>query len=286
MQYISFADESYSDDGFKSIAAFSLKSDNFFKTNLQFKQILKEANIEEFKWQKLKNKKYSFCAEKLIDYVWQLIQTDDARVDVIMWDINDSRHKIKNRDDLENYGRMFYHLHVNSLKRRPKSSIWKLYTDEGVSIDWDVVTQCLNAHGQHEDFTHFPLLGEFFSRSHYGIADFKEVKSHEEPCCQIADLFAGMSLFSRTHYDVYEKWCEFNNPVLPLFPSKKPKITNAQKARFPILKYFNNGCKDRKLGVSLKTNRHLQTLNPNNPINFWFYVPQHEMDKAPTKNKL
>lgn len=286
MQYVSFADESYSEDRIlKSIAAFSLKFDNFPQINLRLKRILEESGAKEFKWNKVKDAKYQFCARKLIDTVWELIQTDKARVDVITWDVNDSRHKVKNRDDLANYGRMFYHLHSNSLKRRPQLSTWGLYPDEGVKVDWDIVAQCIDARGQQIDAIELPLLGIFFNDPHYTIAHFKEVKSHETPFCQIADLFAGLSIFSRTNYDVYEKWCDFSSTSLPLFPKEEPKMTNTQKSRFPILQYFDEGCKARKLGVSLKTNRYLQTPNPNNPINFWFYVPQHGMDKAPTKSK-
>ncbi|MCG9891614.1 MAG: hypothetical protein MH252_11125 [Thermosynechococcaceae cyanobacterium MS004] len=287
MQYVSFADESYSrDSGFNSIAAFSLRSDNLPQINSNLNTLLEESNVGEFKWQKLKDAKYRFCAQKLIDAVWELIETDDARVDVVIWNINDSRHQIRNRDDIANYERMFYHLHSNALKRRPKSLIWKIYPDEGVGVNWEVVTQCIDARGQRRELFHLPLFGSFFSDPHYCIADCKEVQSHTEPCCQIADLFAGLSIFSRTHYDLYEKWCEFTNPSLPLFPGEQPQLSRAEEHRFPILQYFDHGCKSRKLGVSLKSNRYLQTPNPNNPINFWHYMPQHEMDTAPTKNEF
>lgn len=287
MKYISFADESYSPEGnFKSIASFSLKSDDLPQVNLNLKNILKESCVNEFKWQKLKDAKYKFCAQKLLDYAWELIKTCDARIDVVTWDINDSRHKIRSRDDLANYGRMFYHLHSNSLKRRPKLSIWEIYPDEGVGVDWDVVAQSVHSSGRKRQHINLPLLDSFWSDPHYTIASLKEIKSHEEPCCQIADLFAGMSIFSRTHYDLYEKWCEVNTFSLPLFPVENPQLSRAEEHRFPILQYFDKGCKTRKLGVSLKTSRHLQTPNPNNPINFWLYRPQHDLDKAPTKNRV
>jgi len=177
-------------------------------------------------------------------------------------------------------------LHTQSLKRRPEASTWKLYPDEGVSVNWNIVSQCINATGQQENSIHLPLFGSFFTDSHYTITKFEEVKSHEEPCCQIADLFAGMSLFSHTHYDLYEKWCKFKEPMLPLFLEEEPNMTKAEKERFIILQYFDDGCKDKKLGVSLKTDRGLKTYSPRKPINFWFYAPQHEMDKAPTKGKI
>lgn len=287
MQYVSFADESYSDQGLKSIATFSLRSDNLEQINLKLKELLNESNVREFKWQKLKDAKYRFCAFKLIDAVWDLIQTDDARVDTIIWDINDSRHQVSNRDDIANYGRMFYHLHSNSLKKRPRLSTWKIYPDEGVGVDWDVVARCIDARGRRRERVTLPLFTtNFFDDPHYSIIDFKEVQSHQEPCCQIADLFAGISIFSRVHYDLYEQWLESTEPNLPLFPQERPNITNSQEERFTVLKYLDQGCKNRRLGVSLKTNRYLQTPHPKNPINFWHYTPQHEMDKAPTKNTV
>jgi hypothetical protein len=287
MNYVSFADESYSEKGFKSIATFSLKSDNLQQINLTLKALLKESNVKEFKWQKLKDARYRCCAKKLIDAVWRLIETDDARVDVITWDINDSRHKIKERDDSANYERMFYHLHSNSLKRRPKSSIWQIYPDEGVGVNWDIVSQCIHASGQRRERVDLPLFAtSFVDDPYYKIIAVKEIQSHEEPCCQIADLFAGMSIFSQTEYHLYEKWDEFTKPKLPLFPQEEPEMSRAQKERFPILQYFNQGCKERRLGVSLKRQLRLHTPDPKNPINFWHYVPQHEMDKAPKKDRV
>jgi hypothetical protein len=53
--------------------------------------------------------------------------------------------------------------------------------------------------------------------------------------------------------------------------------------RFQVLYEFDGGCKNRKMGVSLKTFGGLKTLDPRRPINFWWYEPQHEMDKAPTR---
>jgi len=282
MRYVSFADESYLGD-FKSIAAFSLRENNLDEVNLELNDLLRESNVKEFKWQKLKNAKYEHCARKIIDSVWKLISKEDARIDVITWNIKDSRHDIKKRDDTANYGRMFFHLHSKSLKRRPKLSEWRLYPDEGVGIDWPSVQSCLNAVGQRRDRVELSLLGTFFSDPYYRIHTLREVKSHEEPCCQVADLFAGMSVFSRVHYSTYEKWREYKEPSLPLFTVEEPSTTGAERARFPVLQYLDQGCKSRKLGVSLKTKRYLNTPNPANPINFWPYTPQHEMDKAPTK---
>ena len=58
MDYISFADESYASHRFKSIATFSFKADCLDEVNSNITNILRECNIEEFKWEKLKKAKY------------------------------------------------------------------------------------------------------------------------------------------------------------------------------------------------------------------------------------
>lgn len=289
MKYVAFSDESYlEEEGLKSIASFSLKADNLSGVNRKLRRLLEESSIKEFKWQKLKDARYRFCAQKLIEAVWELIQTEDARIDVITWDISDTRHKVKNRDDDANYGRMFYHLHTAALKRRPRSSTWRIFPDAGVNIDWNIVNHFLNHHGRKREEINLPLLAQsFFRDPYYSISDLTEINSHEEPCCQIADLFAGISIFSKANFELYKKWRDINNHnlSLPLFPKEELNLSKAQKERLPVLQYLDDGCKSRKLGVSLQTNCRLQTINPNNPINFWTYTPQHEMDKAPTKRR-
>jgi len=127
------------------------------------------------------------------------------------------------------------------------------------------------------------LLGSFFTDPYYSIKTLRQVESHKEPCCQIADLFAGLAVFSRTHYDQFERWATRNSPTLGLFPEPAIITSNREENRFQVLYRFNADCKSRKLGVSLESRRCLSTRNPSNPINFWSYEPQHDADKAPTK---
>ncbi len=61
------------------------------------------------------------------------------------------------------------------------------------------------------------------------------------------------------------------------------KLSKSDQERCCVLYEFNNKCKNKKLGVSLKINRGLKTFDAKNPINFWWYEPQHEADKAPRK---
>jgi hypothetical protein len=177
---------------------------------------------------------------------------------------------------------MFYHLHRNSLQKRPKNSKWTIFPDEQLEIDWNTVRQCLEAVGKHRELINMPLFGDFFSDLYYEIIDFRQVKSHESLCCQIADLFSGLIVFSKVNYNGYKKWKERNIPTF--FPEVKSKFSNSEEDRFEVLEYFNSECKKRRLYVGLDSTKCLYTYKPEYPINFWYYEPQHEKDKAPTSN--
>lgn len=283
MDYVAYSDESYIGQRFVSIASFSCRADKLDTVNSELNALLLDSDVAEFKWQKLKDAKYRHCALKLMETVWKFLYSADLRIDVIVWDTHDSRHSIHNRDDTANYGRMFFHLHSQSLKRRPRNASWSLYPDEKIEIDWDTINQCLTAIGHRRQYIESPLLGNFFADPYYKVKEFQQVESHKEPCCQIADLFAGLAVFSRTHYDLFNKWKMQSRPTLGLWSEPEVKTTNREENRFQVLRRFNAGCKSRKLGVSLKTRGYLYTPNPKNPINFWHYEPQHNKDKAPIR---
>lgn len=284
--FVSYSDESGTGgERHTCMASVSFKHEKLEEIHSKLSIILSDSDVNEFKWQKLKDAKYRCCAIKLLDYFWDLIGHADARMDAIIWDHQDSRHTIKRRDNSANFGRMFFHLHHAALKRRPRNSAWSLFPDEKVDIDWDTVSSCVTAAGERFDRFEFELSGEFFLDQYFKIEQFEQVESHKERPCQIADLFAGLALFSITHYDKYKQWKSQKSPTLNLFDEKKYEPSNREANRFEVLDHFNVGCKKRKLGVSLDSHRHLRTINPLYPINFWHYEPQHENDKAPVKTE-
>lgn len=283
MEYVAYSDESGTGERFTSIASFSLRQDALPVVNSTLRQLLANSSVGEFKWLKLKDAKYRHCALKFLEAVWDCLGTAEARVDVLIWDNEDARHAIPGRDDTANFGRMFFHLQAASMKRRPRKSEWRLLPDEKVEIDWDTVRKCLAAIGRRRQFTEAPLLGDFFADPSYSIIECRQVQSHEEPCIQVADLFAGIAVFSRTHYDKYEQWAESLVPNLGLWKNIPVDISNREENRFRVLEAFNSACKKRRLGVSLRTRRCLHTPRPSNPLNFWHYEPQHELDRAPRR---
>ena len=281
MEFEIYTDESYiTGERYRSIAAFSYKANYKDVIYNDLKKLLEESNIKEFKWQKLKDAKYKFGAIKFIDYVLNNISKYDIRVDIIIWDTHDERHKIQGRDDDANFERMFFHLLKTTMKRRPKNSNWYIYPDQKNGIDWNTVRNCLKAEGLHTEL-YKTLFGDFFNNPFYHIKSFQEIDSSKTPCCQVADLFAGLSVFSINCYPKFLNWK--SQKQLSLFNTKKIKFTNREKVRFEVIQHLNKACKESKLGVSLDKGCGFRTFSPNNPINFWRYTPQHEKDKAPTR---
>jgi hypothetical protein len=96
MEYIVFTDESsITDSRFQSLSAFSLPFTHYDELKSIVNKILKESNVTEFKWQKLKDAKNFFCAEKLINFLFQNIHTCNLRVDTIIWDTHKCLYTFK-----------------------------------------------------------------------------------------------------------------------------------------------------------------------------------------------
>lgn len=108
--------------------------------------------------------------------------------------------------------------------------------------------------------------------------------SHELPMCQLADLFAGMAAHSRDKSDIMLVLLEKANNQESLFEEPMPKPSNVDKERFPVIQYLYQKCQSKKFGLSFKTEGFLRTRDPKQPVNFWHYTPQHEKDRAPTKD--
>ena len=284
MEYYAFTDESNFTQGrFRSIAAFTLPGNSCNHIEAKLRAILASSDVIEFKWEKLRTAKDRFCAEKIINLVIDKLMNCDLRVDVLIWDIQDSRHAVFKRDDVANFERMFYHLLRNALKRREYGARWRVFPDQNAAIDWGTVHDCLASAGQRRDLIENTLFGDFVSDPHFHIAAFEEADSKLFPQCQVADLFAGMGAFSRSNYDGFVQWRNEHRKGPTLFEEGGGDFSKSEYMRYEIIDNFSSSCKKRKFGVSIDSNRCLSTFNPNNPINFWHYQPQHDLDKAPTK---
>lgn len=286
--HVGFADESHWNEGrFRSLGVVTLPLNCLEALSSEARYLLDESQVQEFKWKKLKGAKDRFAADKLCGFTVDKAFAGQLRTDVLVWDIEDSRHRVAKRDDTANLGRMYYHLLHNVVGERwPDNAVWRLHPDEHTGMDWETLSQCLeNVSTTSEEDRSLFASSRYSFKVHqtFRLGEFLPAKSCDHPLLQLADLFAGIAVFSRHKYDEYEKWLRESGPQMLMFDdgdaSSDPSRSSLE--RFQVLRDFDNLCKKNKMGVSVKKQRGLWTPNPANPINFWCYRAQHPADKAP-----
>ena len=288
--HVGFSDESNWNQGrFRSLGLVSTSVKNAAELEHQLTSLLSESGLGEFSWKKLDGARERFAALKLARFSIAMACAGHLRVDVVVWDIEDSRHKIFGRDDIANLHRMYYHLFRNVLRARwPAEAVWRLHPDEHTAMDWNTIRDCLSGVADRFELERSLFTeGEFRLqiRHEFGLEEGESVSSQNHPLLQLADLFAGLAVFSRDKQAEYLEWLRDNSNQPMLFDEPHDAVVASRrlKERFPVLREFYEECKRRKLGVSLRKTGGLRTPNPDNPLNFWLYEPQHVEDKAPTR---
>jgi hypothetical protein len=290
--HVGFSDESHWNHGrFRSLGLVTVPVRALAGLEEQLDRLLSDSNVSEFKWKKLDSARGRFAAQKMCDLAVKAACEHDLRVDVLIWDVQDSRHNIAGRDDIANLQRMYYHLFRNVLRVRwPDNAVWRLHPDEHTAMAWDTVRDYLENVAVRLELEWSLLTQSQFRirlRREFGLEEIRPVSSQQHRLLQLADLFAGMAVFSRNQFDAYQAWLAANSKQARLFeePEESAEPSRSSRERFLVLQHFDECCKQRKLGVSLKTKCGLWTPKPENPLNFWMYEPQHSEDKAPTKKQ-
>ena len=285
-----FSDESSWNDGrYRSIAmvtgtVYALKA-----MEDELKEVINES--KEIKWKGLKDAEKIRAAVRMIRIAGDYAAAGKCRVDTLIWDAQDTRHDVVGRDDLQNLGRMYYHLSRDVLHKKWPSdgAVWMLLPDEHYAVDWDTFERCLDAASKRfnlqikSSFLDVPGL----YRKDLNIEKVIPVKSNKYRLTQMADLFAGISVFSWNNCKDFRSWEKEQKSQQPMFADMRCGASNSSRGRFPVLQELIKVCYQNKFGLSNEPGG-LQTpaYNAKNPINFWFYRPQSGHDKAPIKDKV
>lgn len=285
-----FSDEcSFNTGRFRSIAIVTLNSiDHDEVTRSLQMEDLQSVFSREVKWQDTRQGKHVRPVSTLMDRVVSLCKRRLLRVDILAWDIEDSRHAIVGRNDNENLGYMYYHACSNVLKRRwSGTEKWVLYPDEQSQFDWrileDVLTTANSVRSTICDFIEGMDLRTIVSEK-YGIVDIVQRKSQDTPLIQVADMFAGMTVWSRNSFNEYVQVTRKLSEQLSLPIDSASEISNHSNSisvRAHIVWNFLRSCKSARIPLSLESSGFLKTHDPSLPINFWWYIPQHPNDRAP-----
>lgn len=120
-RFLAFTDESNWNTGrFRAVAALSLPASEQAGLERELNRILGREGLRELKWTRVgSDGRATRVADAVFGAVVNAASSQHLRVDVLAWDILDSRHSIFGRDDAENLGRMYHHLLVHVCRQWP-----------------------------------------------------------------------------------------------------------------------------------------------------------------------
>ncbi len=278
--HLAFSDESQHNTGrYRSIATVSIPASFYPAANSHLAAVLSKCGIRELKWEKLRTARERFAALAFVNWAVSSAAASMLQLDVLLWDVEDRRHKIKGRDDNSNLQRMYYHLFKHVLHKWPREKSWGVYPDEQSSINWKQLYGFTHRYGVRDILTG-RRIG--FSRG-YAIEELLPRDSAEESLVQLADVFAGMAVFTRTSYAEYINWLPCAFEQMWLFPGERPKVSGSHQERWNVVTAFLRLCNAHGLNVHFHESKGLRSLSKFEPINFWWYEPQHKDDKAPVR---
>lgn len=279
---------------YQSIGVISGTKESLCKLRNSLQEILNDFGMSEVKFSdinKADSREFKTAQRFYTESINNYIQSRRVRADILTWYTADSRHSTPGRDDIENLGRMYYHL-LRNIARRWRIKSWSIYIDKNEQVTFDVLRDCLNSRIDQIDMGQFPEIIESLEqiKELEVVKEISEVESCEEPLVQLADLFAGLARFSNEKGAECCEWLIINgNPdQIPIMDFSSIESTLGEHSRSEECRYCLIGeiyelCGKYKLQVSLKEDKRLQTRNPNSSMNFWIYEPQGDYDKAPRK---
>ena len=278
---------------YQSIGVISGTTEILCKLRNDMLKILTDLGMSEIKFsdiKKLDSREFQAAWRFFTESINNYIKYHNVRADVLTWYTADSRHSTPGRDDIENLGRMYFHL-LRNIVRRWGITSWSIHIDKNEKVDFDVLRECLNSKIYQIDTGQFPEIIESLEqlKELEVVKEISEVESHEEPLVQLADLFAGVAHFSNEKGTECCEWLvTYGNPAqeslidLNSIGSNLGEYSKSEECRYCLIGKINELCKKYTLYVSLKGEKRLQTKKPSSPMNFWTYEPQGDYDKAPT----
>jgi len=210
------------------------------------------------------------------------------RIDVLTWDLRDARHTIFRRDDQKNLQLMYYKV-LKWVKQRWRGAtlLWELFPDQNSAIDWKNFIAYLEKTNLSRNVPYLSdLFGVLQNTAFPTITSHAECVSDREPLIQLVDLFTGFAAFSCAKGAAYASSSLSKTSQPDLFTTGVETSRPASRglaSKYRCLGALLEHCRAHKMGVSFETRTHLWTPKPTNPLNFWFYEPRSELDKAPTK---
>jgi len=291
--FSAYSDESGTfDHRFQSIAIVSGEEDIINELRRKLQNELNDKKIYEVKFSEITGYQSprAEVARQFINFaVKDFANYKRIRIDILTWDIQDSRHNIPNIDNVNNLQIMYYKV-LEHMAGQWKEIRWNFYPDTNSKVNWNEIIKYLNLRSSsHLKLKQPTLINLLQDNQRLQFHKVEPLDSVKEPLVQLADLFAGMARFSGEECPYCVQWLfSFggkNQLKLQTVRVKhsKSQSTRIKECRYQLIGELDNICKSCRLGVSLRTKKRLWTPNRTNPINFWIYEPKGDYDKAPIK---
>jgi len=289
-----YGDESGTfDHRFQSVAVVSGEAYMIDELRKKLRNEINTKGIQELKFSEIEGYKShkAEVARQFINYaVREFARYKRIRIDIVTWDIQDSRHNIPNIDNANNLQIMYYNV-LEHMARQWNKIRWNFYPDENSKVNWNEIAKYLNMTRLSRSKLKQPTLVNMIENNQkFNFDEVIPLDSVNEPIIQLADLFAGIARFSCEECPQCVRWLSSfgNRNQLKLKNThkkiSKDRSTRIKECRYQLIGELDRICKSCRLGVSLRKKKKLWTPNRTNTINFWNYEPQGDYDKAPKKN--
>jgi hypothetical protein len=258
--WILYSDESHHNHGaVRGVGAVSLRLDDTTRLSDELANLLRASGVRELKWEKVRTARMGFAAGKALTWTLDHALAGDIWIETLSWDARSAAASRARRPSLGRLRDAYATLLASVIARQAERS-----DPTGPSQHWQLVPDEQNA---------APWTGAQSAVPQ--IASVSPARSETQPLIQLADLLAGLAVFSRAAYDAYERWLCLPNRDLDARSTAMPGGAHGSSAyRFALLDDFYTACVRRLPGISLRTRRGLYTWRASAPIQFRFLAPR------------
>ncbi len=206
--HVGFSDESHTDQVcWTSIGMVTMKNPSLAQMEKALCEQLQSTETKsEIKWTNTTKGWRSDAARVICYFVVKKAAKHELRIDTIMVD----KKYMINANRKENVSKIYYQLFKNVLEYRwGREHVWNLYPDKNKSIWWKEMKYFLERGSEQW----LKIIDGIELCKMFDVHHIRSMDSQSNIFLQVADIFVGMAIFSRSHYNKYEAWHGLNQTL-------------------------------------------------------------------------
>ncbi len=279
-----FSDESgCGEDRYEAIGTLSGLSGAIGNLRTELQEILNTNRLSDCEYKDIRGGHKLKVATAYLDILNKYVLSSQIKVMVLVWDKQDSRHKVSRRDDIANTSIMYYRA-LKSTKRQWKDITIdsEFYPDELTKLDFNQIMGFIERTKIRDQAQFNTLFGKEFISTFPVITSHQECQSKNEPIIQLIDIITGLVRISYEDDVKYNNWLLNESGQIDLFSNQEQEFTTPGKtAKYQLLSRFDGLLKGNSLQVARRSTNGFHSHRPSCGYFFWKYNPQHINDRAP-----